>query len=121
MIGTDLTHFPRRTSRAMGQALDDSRVMIEPVAEFNPQARDRIVRLEQAIARLPQYDCPLRHYFVDGLYVREITIPAGCALVGYIHVYPCITTLSKGSILISDGERSMRLTAPYTTTVAPGR
>ena len=99
-------------------ALDD--VMLQPAERFNAVARDRIVRLEQSVAKLPQYECPIKHYFVDGLYVREIEIPAGCILVGYIHMQPCITTLSKGVILISEGEKTVRIEAPFTTTVAPG-
>jgi len=107
-----------------GQVLDETHpsplVMVQPVAKFDPIAREQIVRLENAVAKLPQYECPVKHYFVDGLYVREIAIPAGCVLVGYIHMQPCITTLSKGTILISDGGNTVRLSAPFTTTVAPG-
>ena len=109
----------RWLERHPGQALDES-IQLEPALRFNLVARERIMHLEKAIGALPQYECPVRHYFVDGLYVREIDIPAGCALVGYIHMQPCITTLSKGTIAISDGENTVRLTAPFTTTVAPG-
>jgi len=94
--------------------------MLQPVETFNPVARSYVVRLEDELRKLPQYKCVVRHYFVEGLYVREIEIPAGVALVGYIHTQPCITTISKGTILISDGESSVELSAPYTTTVAPG-
>jgi len=119
----------RWLERHPGEALDEAlldlfplldEVVGEPKESFNAVARDRIVRLEQAVAKLPQYDCPVKHYFVDGLYVREISIPAGCILVGYIHMQPCITTLSKGTILISEGDNTVKLSAPFTTTVAPG-
>lgn len=85
-----------------------------------PAGRENILRLEHAVSKLPQYDCPLKHYFVDGLYVREIFIPAGCVLVGYIHMFPCITTVSKGRILINDGAGSKEIAAPYTVAVPPG-
>jgi hypothetical protein len=70
---------------------------------------------------LPQYQCPLRHYFADGLYVREIFIPAGCALVGYIHTQDCVTVVSKGKILIADGEGlPVCVEAPFTKVVPRG-
>ena len=85
-----------------------------------PAGREAILRLEAAVARLPQYDCPLKHYFVDGLYVREIFIPAGCVLVGYIHTQDCITIVSKGRILISEGNDLRDIRAPFTATVPKG-
>lgn len=85
-----------------------------------PAGRSNILRLERAVAKLPQYDCPLKHYFVDGLYVREIFIPKGCVLVGYIHTQPCITIVSQGRILISEGTGTREVAAPYTTTVPSG-
>lgn len=85
-----------------------------------PAGRANILRLEHAVSKLPQFECPLKHYFVDGLYVREIFIPAGCVLVGYIHMQPCITTISKGRILINDGAATKEMSAPMTMTVPPG-
>ena len=85
-----------------------------------PIGRDKVLRLEAALAKMPQFECPLNHYFVDGLYVREIFIPAGVALVGYIHMFPCITTISQGEIAITDGEKTVILRAPFTMACAPG-
>jgi hypothetical protein len=91
-----------------------------PRSNFSLVGRERIIRLERAIAKLPQFDCPLQHYFVDGLYVREIFIPKGCVLVGYIHMEPCITTISKGVIVIADGQDTKIFRAPLTFTCPPG-
>lgn len=71
-------------------------------------------KLEAAMRKLPQVDCPLKHYFIPGLYVREIQIAAGTILVGYVHTQPCITTLSKGKIAISDGQETVVYEAPMT-------
>jgi len=87
---------------------------------LNIIGREKILTLEREIGKLPQYDCPLKHYFVDGLYVREIFIPAGCALVGYIHMQPCITTVSRGKIVISDVHTTRLVEAPFTMSVQPG-
>jgi hypothetical protein len=48
-------------------------------------ARAKVEALEDEIAKLPQVDCPVRHYFAPGLYAREMTIPAGVTLTGAVH------------------------------------
>jgi hypothetical protein len=95
-------------------------VQFEPPETFNPEARGKVQQLENALRELPQFDCPVRHFFCDGIYVREITIPAGVALVGYIHMQACVTTLTKGRIAISDGETLKALEAPFSMPCAPG-
>lgn len=87
---------------------------------LDPVGRKKIVDLEHEVAKLPQYECPLKHYFAEGLYVREIFIPAGCVLVGYVHMQDCVTTISKGVIAINDGELTTVLRAPFTKTVPAG-
>lgn len=84
------------------------------------EKREKILNLEREIAKLPQYECPLRHFFADGVYVREITIHAGVALVGYIHMQACVTTVSKGKIIIADGDSTRIIEAPFTMAVPPG-
>jgi hypothetical protein len=87
---------------------------------INLAGRAQIERLEAQVKKLPQFDCPLTHYFVEGIYTRQIFIPAGVLLVGYIHMQPCITTLSQGRILIADGQQVRELRAPFTMTCPPG-
>jgi len=76
--------------------------------------REKILRLEEAVGRLPQANLPLRHFFCEGLYAREMTIPAGCVLVGYIHIYPCVNIVSKGEITIAMEDGLRRIKAPFT-------
>lgn len=85
-----------------------------------PAGRDQVLALEREVAKLPQFEFPLRHFFVDGLYVREIFIPSGAVLVGYIHTQPCITTVSRGEIIIYDGEDRVTVRAPFTVCVPAG-
>lgn len=82
--------------------------------------RARLTVLKDEMAKLPQFTFPLRHFFVDGLYGREITIPAGCALVGYVHRQDCISVLSRGKLAIHDGDEVKILTAPLTMVVPRG-
>ena len=64
----------------------------------------RIARLESELCQLPQVDCPVREYFADGLYAREITIPKGVALIGAIHTMHNFAVLNKGVLrLVTDG------------------
>ena len=69
---------------------------------------------------MPQVECPLRHFFAKGLYIRELTIPAGVALTGAIHLVDCISVMSQGKILVSDGEKAVCMTAPLTMFCAAG-
>ena len=50
-------------------------------------------------------DCPLVHTFSEGLYVREIFIPAGTMLTGKIHKHehPNFLMQGKVSIITEDG------------------
>jgi hypothetical protein len=84
------------------------------------RGRQQVVAFETELAKLPQFEFPLKHYFADGLYVREIFIPRGAALVGYIHTQECITTVSRGCIVIFDGQNRMTVRAPFTTVVPRG-
>lgn len=69
-------------------------------------ARERIARLESELAKLPQLDAPLRHIFVDGVYARELFIPAGTCAVGKIHKLNHLSTvLGDISVLTAEGER----------------
>ena len=72
--------------------------------------RRRIFDIEEAIKnnKNPKYqsffndtkNCPLNHYFSDGIYVREITIPAGMVIVGKIHKHRHPNFLIKGKVMV---------------------
>lgn len=104
-----------------GRAFDEHWIEVMEAAQFDPVGREKVLRFEASIARLPQFECPLKHYFVDGLYVREMFLPAGVAGAGHIHMAPCIMTISLGAVIVDDGEHGpMLLRAPFTRTCAPG-
>ena len=93
--------------------------LVEPFV-IDKVARSRLVNFERELGKLPQFECPLKHYFADGLYVREIFIPKGVALVGYVHMQDCVTTISQGAIAINDGVDMVVLRAPFTKPVPAG-
>jgi len=61
-----------------------------------------------------QYEPPTKHYFIDGMYCREMFVLAGTIIVGATHKKPCINLLTEGEIVISNGEKEVILKAPQT-------
>lgn len=56
--------------------------------------------------------CPLTHTFADGMYVREIFIPAGLFVVGKIHKHSHPNFLLKGTVMVVTEFGSERLIGP---------
>jgi hypothetical protein len=66
-------------------------------------------------------NCPLKHSFSEGMYVREIFIPKGTYLVGKIHKHSHPNFLLKGEVLvITEGEGREYLRAPLSMISPPG-
>ena len=68
------------------------------------ERRDVILKLEEAIMSLS--DCKddgtdmTDHDFLEGVYLRTCTIPAGMVVTGKIHKYPCLNVITKGRCLV---------------------
>ncbi len=75
---------------------------------------DRIFDLENVLLQMPQVELELEHFFAPGVYARQITVPAGVVLTGYIHKTEHLCIVSKGAIEIrAEGETKL-VTAPAT-------
>ena len=83
--------------------------------------RERIDELEAAMRTHPETRIPVRHYFANGLYAREITIPPDVMAVGKIHKTQHINVLSKGDVTMLTAQGPLRVSAPYTWIVEPGK
>ncbi len=82
------------------------------IAEANQEMRSKIVNFESQLKELTSKSievfndvtsikkCPLKHSFSDGIYVREITIPAGTLVVGKIHKHDHPNFLLKGKVKV---------------------
>jgi len=83
--------------------------------------REKIAVLVRGLGKLPQVECPLKHYFAPGVYLREILMPAGAIVIGKIHKTEHFNIIQKGSVSImgEDGVRH-RLDAPCTFVSKPG-
>lgn len=64
---------------------------------------------------------PLRHSFGDGLYMREIFIPAGYVFTGRIHKYTNPNFLLQGEMLVATEQHGVqRIVAPWAGMAVPG-
>jgi len=93
---------------------------IQPLAQHISTKGD-IDRLEAAMREMPQVEIQEKHYFSDGVYAREITIPAGVTLTGKVHKFENLNIISKGKIAITTGDGEVKvLEAPCTVVSPPG-
>ncbi len=78
--------------------------------------------LEKLLLQEEQADCPLVHRFAPGIYIREVTLPAGTLAIGHRHLTEHANILLKGRVLIlnSDGTGS-EVAAPFMYVSPPGR
>jgi len=82
--------------------------------------RGQIDRLEDAMRAMPQIVIEPKHYFADGLYAREITIPKGATLTGKIHRTVHLNIISQGDITVLTEHGLQRIKAPATIISQPG-
>ena len=83
--------------------------------------QQRIDRLEAELIKMPQVDCPIREYFADGIYAREITIPKGVALIGAIHTTHNFAVVNKGILRLATGDGFRDVFAGEMVPVMPGQ
>jgi len=78
-------------------------------------SRDAILEFEKTLKNVEGHiegdtpHCPLEHSFSDGIYVRQISIPAGTLLTGKIHKHDHPNFLLKGEVIVvtEDGEETL--------------
>jgi hypothetical protein len=82
-------------------------------------------KLDLAIAELkslPQVDCKTKHYFGPGLYVREVTMPAGAAVIGKSHKTEHLCVMLQGRMRVkNENGEVVELVAPATFVGKPGK
>ena len=81
----------------------------------------KIERLEGEMLALPQVECPVDHFFASGVYVRQMTAPAGTLIVGHEHKTEHVCILLKGSMTIATPKGVRTVSAPLTFIAPPGR
>lgn len=83
--------------------------------------RQQISYLVTELGKQPQVECPLKHYFAPGVYLREIFMPASSIIIGKIHKTEHLNIIERGSCSIyhEDGTQQL-LQAPFTFVSKPG-
>jgi hypothetical protein len=83
--------------------------------------REKIGMLEAEMLKLPQVHIPVKHYFAEGIYAREILIPKGTLVTGRLHRHESIDVVSRGEMsVVNDKGEAGRIVAPCTRFSPPG-
>ena len=90
-----------------------------------PIPRSKIDAFEEAMKELPDQiviaDMDVRHHMTDnGLYAREMVIPAGVIITGKIKKHEHISVISAGMVTEVTEAGLQRIKAPYTMVSKPG-
>lgn len=74
-----------------------------------------------AVEQMDRVICPTSHYHADGIYVREIMIPAGTVIIGHSHWTRHVCTLIQGILVFyKEEEPPQMVTGPMTFVAEPG-
>lgn len=82
--------------------------------------RNKVWELEAAVQQLPQCEIGIKHYFADGVYLREMSAPAGAVITGKIHKYSQINVLSQGTMSVVLGDKTEKVSAPFAISAPAG-
>lgn len=84
--------------------------------------KELVEALEQVMhASKDQIHIEPRHFFANGLYAREVTLPAGSTAVGHRHLQEHVCIISKGLCQVVTDDGVMEISAPATMIVPAGR
>lgn len=82
----------------------------------------QIEKVESHMLSLPQAECPVVHHFGPGIYIREVTLPAGTLAIGHAQKFDHLNIMLTGSVaMVGEDGQTKVLTAPMIFVGAPGR
>lgn len=86
------------------------------------QSLQQVEAVEQGFLQQEQQDCPVVHRFGPGIYIREVTIPAGTFSIGHYQKTVHLNNMLTGKVIMvgEDGTKT-ELSAPQTFVCGPGR
>ena len=87
---------------------------------MNLALQDGIFKAQDLMLQMPPAETVVTDHFADGLYARELFIPAGVCLVGALHKTNHIFTVSQGECYAVTHEGKEHIVAPYTGQTRPG-
>lgn len=90
--------------------------------ELTKTTQQKIDLLIPEMRKMPQVECKEAHYFAPGLYVKEVTMPAGAVIVGKPHKTEHLCVMLQGRMrIVNDNGEVIELVAPTTFVGKPGR
>jgi len=90
--------------------------------QITEAAKNKTEELLKQAKTMPQVECLEKHHFGPGLYIKEVTLPAGAVIIGKPHKVEHMCVLLQGKMVIAkeDGSK-VELVAPMTFVSPPGR
>jgi len=81
-----------------------------------------VEELEERALKEEQVECSVVHRFAPGIYIREVTIPAGTFSIGHLQKTEHLNIMLQGRVtMIGEDEEWVELAAPTTFVSKPGR
>lgn len=80
-----------------------------------------IEAIEKQMLGMPQVEFPIEHFFMPGIYIRQMTGLRGTFAIGHEHLTEHTNIIIKGSFIVFDGKESYEVKAPYIFKGYPGR
>lgn len=84
------------------------------------EIREKIALIEAELKKHPQIELPLQHYFSNGVYAREMSVPKGILLTGKIHRFENMSIISQGEVTVISIDGVKHYKAPATFVSSPG-
>lgn len=82
----------------------------------------KIEQVESQLLDLPQVECPVVHHFGPGIYIREVTLPAGTLAIGHAQRFDHLNIMLTGAVaMVGDDGQTKVMRAPMIFVGKPGR
>jgi hypothetical protein len=75
--------------------------------------QDDIYKLQEYMLKGDTIELETRHHFSEGMYARELFIPAGVTLVGALHKTKHLYTVVKGECRVASQFENLEIKAPF--------
>lgn len=82
--------------------------------------QDKIAYLSYQFSLMEQSECPLKHIFEDGKYIREMTIPADTFFIGRHHIHGHGVELVSGTVINCEAGSQTEISQPFKFVSQPG-
>ncbi len=82
--------------------------------------REAVEQIEDAMQGMSPAFLPIKHYFANGMYAREMTMPAGAIVTGAIHKTTHFCILSQGRVRVMSEDGIDEFVAPAIIISQPG-